>query len=84
MLVDDVGGVGVVVAVVELEEAEPGEEEHLQRAAGEDHGGASDGVVEAVGEEAGDDDIDAALLTDPAGGGVQSGEEAVVDRGQDA
>jgi len=73
------GGFGGVMA----EEVEGGEDEHLERAAGEDHGGAADGVVDALCEEARDDDEDGALLADPARGWAEVSEQGVVDRGED-
>jgi len=64
---------------VKDEVVEEGVDEHYEGAAEQDHGGASDGEVQAELEVAGDDDIDAALLAHPTGGGAEGGEDAVVE-----
>jgi len=64
---------------VKDEVVEEGVDEHDESAAEQDHGGASDGEVQAELEVAGDDDVDAALLAHPTGGWAEAGEHAVVE-----
>ncbi|WP_114208518.1 hypothetical protein [Acidisarcina polymorpha] len=59
------------------------EDEHLENSTDQHHGGAADGVMEAVRKEARDDDEDSALLADPTCGRADIEEQGIVDGGKD-